>query len=400
MIKKAINQQKNMKKFFFYFCILLLYLPVVTAQQKSSVIVIVSCDSLPENSSIYITGNDKQIGNWQPDFAKLSNIKNGKWQKKLSFNTGKKLEFKITRGKWENEALNDDGSLPENYKLTVEKDTTVKIKVKLWADQFERKIEGQITGIVRYHLNIGAAKIKPRNVIVWLPPFYFLEEEKRYPVLYMHDGQNLFNPHTSAFKIDWQMDETADSLIRKNLMEEIIIVGIYNTPDRRSEYSENDTGYAYMHFIVDSLKPFIDKYYRTLPDRKHTAVGGSSMGGLISFILAWEYSNVFSKVICMSPAFKYKRFDYVNNVKSYHGKKRKTKIYIDNGGDKIDSLIQHGVDEMLLALNEKGFYENEDYYWLKDENAQHHESAWANRIWRALLYMFGTDEGKKLLSLF
>jgi predicted alpha/beta superfamily hydrolase len=183
-------------------------------------------------------------------------------------------------------------------------------------------------------------------------------------------------------------------------MEEIIIVGIYNTPHRRSEYSENDTGYAYMDFIIDSLKPFIDANYRTLPESEHTAVGGSSMGGLISFMLVWEHSNIFTKAICMSPAFKYKRFDYLDNVKSYNDKKKNIKIYIDNGGDAIDSLIQPGIDEMLLILDSKGYYRNKDYYWFKNENAQHHESAWAKRIWRALVIMFGTEEGKKLLPRF
>jgi predicted alpha/beta superfamily hydrolase len=276
-------------------------------------------------------------------------------------------------------------------------DTTLTIQVSLWADMFERKAEGQITGIAKYHLNISAEKIKPRDVIVWLPPFYFLDTEKRYPVLYMHDGQNLFDPRTSAFKIDWQLDETADSLIRKKLIKEMIIVGIYNTPDRRSEYSENDTGYAYMKFIVDSLKPFIDKNYRTLPDGENTATGGSSMGGLISFMLTWEHPEKFSKAICMSPAFKYKRFDFVDNVSLYTGSKKPIKFYIDNGENETDSTIQPGVNEMLLTLKEKGFNEYDDIYWFKDENALHSETAWAKRVWRALIFMFGTDEGRKLL---
>jgi len=387
-----------MKKFFFCLLILSNFVPFLRAQEKSLVEVVVECNNLPEFSQVFITGNDPQIGNWHPDFAKLDRFDDRKWGKKFHFSNGKKLEFKITRGSWENEALNDDGSLPTNHKLNVEKDTIVKINVNLWADQFERKIEGQITGIVKYHLNISADKIKQRSVIVWLPPFYFIETEKRYPVLYMHDGQNLFDPRTSAFKIDWQLDETADSLIRKNLIESIIIVGIYNTPDRRSEYSENDTGYAYMKFIVDSLKTFIDKSYRTLPDAENTATGGSSMGGLVSFMLAWEQPDVFSKSICMSPAFKYKRFDFVDNVSSYSGKKKSIKFYIDNGGDEIDSTIQPGIDEMLLTLNEKGFNEGDDIYWIKDENAMHGESAWARRIWRALIFLFGTEEGKKLLT--
>lgn len=386
-----------MKKYFLFISILSIFQGFLNAQKKVSVEVIVLCDSLSENSIICITGNDDQLGNWQPDFAKLSEIENGKWQKKFLFKKEKKLEFKITRGSWESEALNDDGSLPTNHKLNVINDTTLTVNVNLWADNFERKVEGQITGIVKYHLNINADNIKPRSVIVWLPPFYFIETEKRYPVLYMHDGQNIFDPRTSAFKIDWQIDETADSLIRKNLIEAIIIVGIYNTPDRRSEYSENDTGYAYMKFIVDSLKPFIDKNYRTIPDGENTANGGSSMGGLISFMLTWEYPEEFSKAICMSPAFKYKTFDFVENVSSYTGNKKQIKFYIDNGENETDSILQPGVNEMLLTLKEKGFNEDDDVYWFKDENALHSETAWAKRIWRALIFMFGTDEGKKIL---
>jgi len=389
-----------MKKFFISILILLIFVPFLRTQEKFLVEVIVECDTLPEFSQIFITGNDPQIGHWQPDFAKLSEIENGKWGKKFQFKKGKKLEFKITRGSWKNEALNDNGSIPTNHRLNVEKDTVVRVKVNLWADQFERKTEGQITGIVKYHLNINADRIKPRSVIVWLPPFYFLEKEKRYPVLYMHDGQNIFDPRTSAINIDWQIDEAADSLIRKNLIEAIIIVGIYNTPDRRSEYSENDTGYAYMDFIVDSLKPFIDKNYRTLPDAENTANGGSSMGGLISFMLTWEHPNIFSKAICMSPAFKYKRFDFVDNVSAYTGKKKQIKFYIDNGGDEIDSTLQSGIDEMLLTLKEKGFNEHDNIYWLRDENAFHGERAWAKRIWRALIFLYGTEKGKKLLSGF
>jgi predicted alpha/beta superfamily hydrolase len=386
-----------MIKYFLFISILSIFQGFLNAQKKVSVEVIVLCDSISENSTIYITGNDDQLGNWQPDFAKLSEIESGKWQKKFQIKKEKKLEFKITRGSWESEALNDDGSLPSNHKLNVINDTTLTVKVNLWADNFERKLEGQITGIVKYHLNIKADKIKPRSVIVWLPPFYFIETEKRYPVLYMHDGQNIFDPRTSAFKIDWQIDEAADSLIRKNLIEAIIIVGIYNTPDRRSEYSENDTGYAYMKFIVDSLKPFIDRNYRTIPDGENTANGGSSMGGLISFMLTWEYPEEFSKAICMSPAFKYKRFDFVENVSSYTGNKKPIKFYIDNGENETDSILQPGVNEMLLTLKEKGFNEDDDVYWFKDENALHSETAWAKRVWRALIFMFGTGKGKKIL---
>ena len=383
-----------MKKFLLHLIGFLIITAYLYAQPNVEVTIQVLVDSLPKISNIYLTGDDASLGNWQPDGVKLIETKKGKWSKKFTFIKGKKLEFKITRGSWDTEALNDDGSIPANLSLEIMNDTTVQIKVNLWADMVEQKITGQITGIVKYHLNFKGEGIKPRDIIVWLPPFYFLENEKRYPVLYMHDGQNLFNPRTSAFKIDWQLDETADSLIRKNLMEEIIIVGIYNTPDRRSEYSENDTGYAYMNFIIDSLKLFIDRNYRTLPERKFTATGGSSMGGLISFMLVWERPDIFSRAICMSPAFKVRRFDYVDNVESFKGEKKDIKLYIDNGGIELDSLIQLGVDEMLSALNIKSYKQGNDFYWFRDEKAQHNESAWAKRIWRALIYFFGTEKGR------
>ena len=92
----------------------------------------------------------------------------------------------------------------------------------------------------------------------------------------MHDGQNIFDPETSFSGVDWQVDETADSLILQGKMKEIIIVGIYNTIDRSAEYSDSDTGYAYMNFILDRLKPFIDLKFRTLRDRNNTATMGSS----------------------------------------------------------------------------------------------------------------------------
>ncbi len=146
--------------------------------------------------------------------------------------------------------------------IEVLNDTTIHIKVNLWADQVEKKIEGQITGTVKYHRNLQGKGIKPRDIIVWLPPGYETDLNKSYPVLYMHDGQNIIDPRTSTFQVDWQIDETADSLIRQGLIEPIIIVGIYNTTDRNEEYSEATLGFAYMEFIIDSLKPFIDRNYQ------------------------------------------------------------------------------------------------------------------------------------------
>jgi len=379
----------------FYFAFF--YSFVSFPQTEVSITFEVFTKDLNADEAVYITGNDNLLGNWQPEAVSLDEVVKSKWVKNFSFPRGKKLEFKFTRGSWIKEAVNDDGTIPSNYSFIVWSDTTISLKINLWADQVERKIEGQITGFVEYHRNFSGSGIKARDIVVWLPPEYSSESDRRYPVLYMHDGQNIVDPSTSSFQVDWQIDEAADSLIKQKLIEPLIIVGIYNTPQRNNEYSENDTGYAYMNFIVDSLKPFIDRNYRTKPDRQNTANGGGSLGGLISFILAWQYSEIFSKAFCFSPAFKIDRYNFVDNVLSYSGKKKEINLFICNGDDELDTRLQTGVDEMLNALTKNGYKERTDFYYVKAKSSQHGERDWSKNIPRALIYLFGTEKGKSLL---
>ncbi|HSW53639.1 MAG TPA: alpha/beta hydrolase-fold protein [Ignavibacteriaceae bacterium] len=386
-----------MKKYLLCFSFPILLAFTFCSQNTVNVNIEVIADNLPEGSKIYITGNDDQLGNWQPDSIELSEIEKGKWSKSFSFIKGKKLEFKITRGSWDTEALGNHGAVPDNYVVEILNDTTIEINITLWADQVERKIEGQITGTVQYHKSFQGEGIKPRDVIVWLPPDYESDLNNNYPVLYMHDGQNIVDPATSAFQVDWQIDEAADSLIRKELIEPIIIVGIYNTSDRNDEYADGELGFSYMKFIVDSLKPFIDSNYRTKPDRMNTANGGGSLGGLISFLLMWEYSETFSKSISFSPAFKIDNYDCIDNVKSYEGKLKQFQLYINNGDNELDSSLQPGIDEMLIVLKQKDYIEGDHFYFHKGKNSLHSERGWAKNIWRALIFIFGTEKGKSLL---
>jgi len=386
-----------MKKYLLLFVILPLISFNFCSKNNANLDIEVTADNLPEGSIIYITGNNEQLGNWHPGMVQLEKNEEGKWIKSFSFERGKKLEFKITRGSWENEAIDIDGSTPPNYVVHVLSDSTIEIRADLWADQVEKKIRGQITGTVKYHRNIQGKGIKPRDILVWLPPGYYSETNKNYPVLYMHDGQNIVDPNSSAFHVDWQIDENADSLIRQGLIEPIIIVGIYNTSDRNEEYSDEPLGFAYMNFIVDSLKPFIDSNYRTLTGSENTANGGSSLGGLISFVMMWEFSEIFSKAICFSPAFKIEKYNFVDNVIAYDGKKKNIKIYIYNGDNELDSQLQPGVDEMISELVKQGYIQGKDFYFFKGKKSQHGERDWAKSIWRALIFIFGTEKGRSLL---
>lgn len=367
------------------------------AQVEKQIHLVVESDNVPKDSSIYITGNHVSLGTWKTDVVELERSEDNKWEITLSLPSGFHLEYKFTLGSWENEALDKNGSVPANSVLEVMNDTTIYVKIDSWAEEQRRTIKGQITGTVEYYKDFNGKEIKDRDIVVWLPPGYFENTYEYYPVLYMHDGQNIFDPKTSTFGIDWQMDETADTLIKKHLIKPIIIVGIYNTPDRSSEYAANDIGYAYMNFIIHDLKPFIDSVYRTLTDRNNTATGGSSLAGLISFMLVWEHPDVFSMAACLSPAFKVGRYDFITPVKESSGTEKQIRLYVDNGGIGIDTLLEDGVKKMITVLEEKGYKKEEDLYYFKDLSAEHSEKFWAKRIWRPLIFMFGNEDSKQLL---
>jgi predicted alpha/beta superfamily hydrolase len=360
------------------------------AQNKEKVITFIVHPLVqPKDSSIYITGSSPKLGNWDPALTPLVKQKDGSWEIAIPFSEGERLEFKFTKGSWAAEAVGANGAVPQNHSLTVVNDSTFEITIDNWKNDFHPRSLSGIFGKVVYFNNLEGKGIRPRNIIVWLPPNYDINKKKRYPVLYMHDGQNIIDPATSTFGVDWQIDETADSLIKQNKIKEIIIVGIYNTKDRNAEYSYGDMGHAYMDFIVDKLKPFIDSEFRTLPGRNNTAVMGSSMGGLISLELAWEHPEVFSAAGCLSPAFKIQELNYLPFIEKYKGAKKKIKLYIDDGGIGLDAELLPGIKKTIEALNKKGYKTGKDIEWFYDPAAEHNEGAWAKRVWRPLVFMFG-----------
>lgn len=368
----------------------LLLFNILAGAQNAKVTFLVFTYKLDDSISVYITGNDKQLGKWAPSRIKLNKEEENRWKIELSFPRGTKLEYKFTLGGWKREALTDKRETPGNTDLVVEKDTSVSVTIKYWGSGESRTnpFHGQITGDVKYHRNFPGRGLVPRDIIVWLPPSYEKDKLKRYPVLYAHDGQNLFDPSTSSIGIDWQLDETTDSLIRQGKIREIIIVGIYNSPQRMKEYYTGDTGETYLRFVVKELKPFIDKTYRTLPDRKNTATMGSSAGGLVSFMLVWQYNEIFSKAACLSPAFFIRGLDYITPVLKSK-KKRDFKIYIDCGGTGLDSILLTGIEKMLKALKEKGYKDETNFSWFFDKTGEHNEQNWAKRVWRPLEYLYG-----------
>ena len=179
-----------------------------------------------------------------------------------------------------------------------------------------------VTGSVRLHADVTSSlsSVPPRDVVVWLPPGYAdpANAERRYPVLYMHDGQNCFDPSTAFLGREWHADEVADRLVREGRIPPVIIVGIWNTSERVAEYTPDQDiepdrgdgkpqgrggrGLSYLAWIVTDLKPMIDAAYRTRPDRSSTSIMGSSLGGLISLAAAEHHAGTFGRVASVSPS--------------------------------------------------------------------------------------------------
>lgn len=167
---------------------------------------------------------------------------------------------------------------------------------------------------------------------------------------------------------------------------EIIIVGSYCTNNRDQDYGDTRLGKLYRKSIAIDLKKLIDTKYRTLTDKQNTLIAGSSMGGLVSFMIAWEYSNIFIGAICMSPAFKYETFDYVEKINN--SPKKNLKIYIDNGGKQVDIILQEGVDKMISVLQQKDYKQGKDLFIVIDKKAKHSEGDWALRFPKAIQLFF------------
>ncbi len=353
--------------------------------------------STPTDARLVVVGGDSLWGEWNPASGiLLTRDGDAVWSITRSVPRGYNLEFKVTRGSWDTEALYEPGRRPPNSSVVVHEDTVLTLRPIGWADsdllQIPEGPSDEIVGIVRYHPGMKSPRLRhPHDVIVWLPRSYLQESHGRYPVLYMQDGQNIVDSRTSSFGHDWRIDEVADSLIRAQAMEEIIVVGIYNSPDRAEEYSNSETGRRYAHFVAKIVKPFIDSTYRTKPGRQHTAAMGSSSGGLLSFLLAWWYPDVFGGAACLSANFTLDAGEILQEVREYDGTPKRIRIYLDMGSKGIDRRLKPGFEAMFSLLKKKGYEEGADVAYYYDEGADHNEQAWAARVWRPLTFLFGTS---------
>jgi predicted alpha/beta superfamily hydrolase len=227
-----------------------------------------------------------------------------------------------------------------------------------------------------------------RALRIYLPPSYQENAAKRYPVLYMHDGQNLFDAKTAAYGVEWGVDETINRLVATGVMDEVIVVGIDNTPDRIPEYTPCcDPKYgggklnAYDAFIVETVKPYVDRTWRTLPGKATTAIMGSSLGGLASVLIAQRHPDIFSKAGGVSSSFWWNNGAMLAKVPDHVP----VKFYLD-AGTRDDGLDD--TTKMRDAMLAKGYRETDDLMFYKAEGARHNEASWAARVDKPLTWFF------------
>jgi predicted alpha/beta superfamily hydrolase len=227
-----------------------------------------------------------------------------------------------------------------------------------------------------------------RNLRIYLPPGYDAHPERRYPVLYMHDGQNLFNATAAAYGVAWDIGTTMDKLIASGAIEPAIVVGIDNTKDRVAEYTpccdaSNGGGNidAYTAFIVDTVKPWADANLRTLKEREHTAIMGSSLGGIASVYIAQKHPEVFSMAGGVSSSFWWNDGVFIKNPPAH----QPVRFYLDagTGGDGLEDTRK-----MRDAMLAQGYRLNQDLYYYEAEGGIHNERSWAARVHLPLTWFF------------
>ena len=357
---------------------------------QDQVLITISVTVPVGTNQVILVGNIPLLGNWDHSSAlPLTMVDSTTFSGSFSVLRNISIEYKLTHGSWESEALTENRMVPGNTQLTVRGDTTITHTVAIWKDT--GKIPGAgITGLRNYHRDFYSLELNNRrDIIVWLPPSYSTDSLARYPVLYMHDGQNIIDPFTSFAGQDWRMDEVVTELIELGKIDEIIIVGINNTDNRTAEYSPLHLGEQYSTFMINTLKPFIDSTYRTMQKPEHTAVMGSSMGGIISFHLAWEYPQTFSMAGCLSPAFLIDDNEIINRIRNYSGPEKTIKLYIDNGTIGLEQRLQPAIDELVPLLNQISFMDEHHLLYYIADGAEHNEAAWAERVYLPLVFFFG-----------
>ena len=326
------------------------------------------------------------------------------------------FQFKFTRGDWSTVEVNSDGADITNRtidhdQLTPNANSQIFLTLEGFSDQRGTRWPGAgagaggeptVTGDLDV-FTIDTDHLTRRPTIrVWLPPGYHdpANADRRYPVMYMHDGQNLFDAATSFIGVEWGVDETLTTLIEQHEVPPIIVVGIDNGPERAQEYNppytewEGHSNHAdrYVAFLADDLMPLINERFRTRPDRESTGIGGSSFGGAVTLFAIMERPQLFSRALVESPAVFLSDSALVTHLRDFQGP-YPTRIFLGVGTREVEDADRaatyvRSAREINEILTGAGLPDG-SILLVVEPDAIHNESAWARRLPQAMRFLWG-----------
>lgn len=353
---------------------LLMTAPVLMAQQTTRIAIKTLPERHSSGSDIYLAGS---FNGWNAADEKYKSLKDeeGNYYFNLQLAAGT-YEYKVTRGGWDKVECRKGGAGIDNRILKLPSDSIVSINIEEWADRFPAM--PKVSTASKNVCILDTAFLVPqlnrtRRVWIYLPPDY-CDNNRKYPVLYMHDGQNVFDDAT-AYSGEWGVDEFLDS----TRLPECIVVAVDHAGNKRlNEYNPYDNdrfgkgeGNEYVDFLVKTLKPFIDKRYRTLKDKEHTFIAGSSMGGLISLYAVLKYPKVFGGAGVFSPAFWISGNKIYEDIKA-KGKKVNSPIYFYGGKLEGESMVP----DMLKAFETMTTVSKSEMTTVIRDEGKHNEARW------------------------
>lgn len=395
------------------FSLLLLATPAALSAQAAPCCRVTITARVPDGTgTVYLAGNLPSLGPWQADGLVMTGTGRERTAR-LTVPSGTAVEYKFTLGSWEREALGYAGAVPPNHRLTVGRDTAVAHEVMAFKQPVSAYLQdwrgSGVQGTLVYWTDVGSAFLGPRRTVsVWLPPGYATDTTRRYPVLYMHDGQNLFDPRIANTGTDWGVDEAIVRLVRRGAIPPVIVVGVWNSPDRGREYSPWHDAPRYARFLVEELMPRVNLAFRTLTDPASTGVMGSSMGGLLSWYLVTRHPDRFGSCGCLSTHFPlseavaarvmrapastappdttpYVLRDIAGGLRA----PASARYWFDHGTRGLDAAYAPTHEAVRGWLRSQGRVEGRDFVVRAYEGADHNEASWRARLEDPLMFMFG-----------
>lgn len=370
----------------FFFSIFFLSYCFTSAQYKVRLEVTAPAGS---NDSVFVAGD---FNGWNPSSTRLPKNDSGKFILEKTNVPAGRMSFKFTKGSWARVETTSNGNDLQNRQLEIISDTIIHLSVEAWRDDIilppKRMTASKQVSLMDSAFYMSALG-RSRKIWVYLPPGYH-QTKKHYPVIYMHDGQNLFDESQAGFG-EWGIDETLDSLAIAG-KPSAIVIGIENGPKRLNEYNPfyfqragEGEGDAYLDFIIKDLKRAVDKKYRTLPSKENTIIAGSSMGGLISFYAALKYGEVFGRAGVFSPAFW--TAPAILPLTDSLAPKSQGMYFFYMGELEGKEMIKK-MNDVIASLGKSS---NALIYNITDPKGKHNESAW--RQWFTEFYLWITGNG-------